>query len=68
MLRFLNALRAPFSWHRVDGAGGPVWAYWENAVTGRRGAVRCGPCYQPLNWPWLKGGVGEPVIWDEFSP
>lgn len=57
MVRWLRSL---FAWELKHFTG--VWAYYENAITGRRKAIRRGPFYngyQPQNIQWLNGGEWE---------
>lgn len=50
-MRWLKSL---FAWHEVEGVGGGVWRYEENAVTGARRAYRVMGGHQPQNIWWLK--------------
>lgn len=49
MIRWLRSL---FAWREVRNKN--VWAYYENAVTGERRAVRVGGGWQPLDIDWLE--------------
>lgn len=60
-----NWLRAFFSWREVRDQG--VWLYLENAVTGRRKAVRVGRCWSPLDFEWLSAGIGGGVVIDDTA-
>lgn len=58
MIRWLRSL---FAWRTVRRAG--VWEYRENAITGRRAAVRIWRGgWSPLDWDWLLRGCGMPLI------
>jgi hypothetical protein len=51
----LDWLKSLFAWRNVFDAG--VYAYQENAVTGRRRALRINSGgYSPLALDWLNGG------------
>lgn len=51
MIRWLRSL---FAWHPVRNTG--VWVYWENSVTGQRGATIRMKCYQPLDRSFIRNG------------
>ena len=57
--------RSIFAW-RDALTNSPIWLYQENSVTGARRAIRIGRgSWSPLNWHWLRGGVGVPYFIDE---
>lgn len=50
MARWIKSL---FAWKRVFDGG--CYAYFENAVTGKRKAVRATGGYSPVDVDWLEG-------------
>jgi len=56
-------MKSLFAWHCVRDQG--IWSYWENRVTGQRKAYReAAPVMSPIDFDWLEGGTGRPLIVD----
>jgi hypothetical protein len=61
MAHILKWLHSFFSWKPYRDTG--IWRYEENAVSGKRRAIKVGPCFQPLMLDWLR--EGDVVVYPE---